>query len=100
MGRLIDADKLKESIPPTHVDIFENCRNCRLLDEEQVRNLIDEQPTACADTVYAYWIKHEYAEEVDGYLIPNYECSNCHSWLRDNRNYCGDCGARMKDLVD
>lgn len=45
--------------------------------------------------VHGHWIKHEYAEEANGYLIPNYECSNCHSWLRDNRDYCGDCGAKM-----
>jgi len=36
--RLIDADALKKAIPNTHVDIFENCRNCRLLDDEQVNN--------------------------------------------------------------
>ena len=43
--RLIDADALKKAIPNTHVDIFENCRNCRLLDDEQVKQLIDDAPT-------------------------------------------------------
>lgn len=43
MGRLIDADAIK--IPSTHVDMFENCRNCKLLDEEQVREIIDSAPT-------------------------------------------------------
>lgn len=43
--RLIDADALKKAIPNTHVDIFENCRNCRLLDDEQVKQLIDDTPT-------------------------------------------------------
>lgn len=46
--RLIDANKLKESVPETHVDIFENCRNCRLLDKYQVRDLIDDAPTVDA----------------------------------------------------
>lgn len=41
--RLIDADALK--IPSTSVDMFENCRNCRLLDEEQVREIIDNAPS-------------------------------------------------------
>lgn len=43
--RLIDADRTKESIPETSVDIFENCARCGLLDREQVFDLIDEQPT-------------------------------------------------------
>ena len=41
--RLIDADKIK--IPDTHVDAFENCRNCELLDKYQVQELIDSAPT-------------------------------------------------------
>ena len=43
--RLIDADALKELIPTTSVDMFENCRNCSLLSEEQVMELIDMTPT-------------------------------------------------------
>ena len=42
--RLIDADALKEMIPTTSVDMFENCRNCSLLSEEQVNELIDMTP--------------------------------------------------------
>lgn len=44
--RLIDADTIK--IPSTHVDIFENCRNCRLLDESEVKQIIDDAPTIYA----------------------------------------------------
>lgn len=43
--RLIDADVLKEMIPTTDVDFFENCRNCSLLYKEQVLELIDMTPT-------------------------------------------------------
>ena len=43
--RLIDADAWKEMIPNTSVDMFENCRNCSLLSEEQVNELIDMTPT-------------------------------------------------------
>lgn len=41
--KIIDADTLK--IPETSVDMFENCRNCRLLDKEQVQEIIDKAPT-------------------------------------------------------
>lgn len=41
--RIIDADSIK--IPSTYADPFENCRNCVLLDEEQVREIIDSAPT-------------------------------------------------------
>lgn len=41
--RIIDADAIQ--IPSTHIDMFENCRNCKLLDEEQVREIIDITPT-------------------------------------------------------
>ena len=43
--RLIDADALKATIPNTHTDMFENCRNCKLLDEEEVKTLIDNAPS-------------------------------------------------------
>ena len=43
--RLIDADVLKEMVPTTSVDFFENCRNCSLLYKEQVMELIDMTPT-------------------------------------------------------
>jgi len=44
--RLIDADALKNMVPDTRVDIFENCRNCALLTAEDVLRLIDRAPTA------------------------------------------------------
>lgn len=43
--RLIDADALKNMVPDTRVDIFENCRNCALLTAEDVTQLIDRAPT-------------------------------------------------------
>lgn len=41
--RLIDADAIQ--IPSTYVDMFENCRNCKLLDEDQVREIIENAMT-------------------------------------------------------
>lgn len=42
------------------------------------------------------WIEHKQAEEVDGHLISNYECSCCHSWKRENTDFCPNCGADMR----
>lgn len=47
--RLIDADALKLAIPETRVDVFQNCRNCMLLDKEQVNEFIDAAPTVDID---------------------------------------------------
>lgn len=47
--RLINADALKLAIPETSVDAFQNCRNCVLLDKEQVNELIDAAPTIDID---------------------------------------------------
>lgn len=46
--RLINADKLKETIPNTHTDIFENCSRCKLLADGEVCDLIDAAPTVDA----------------------------------------------------
>lgn len=64
MSRYIDADKLKESIPETRIDIFENCRNCKMLEDEEVIELIDEQPTADVVEVGNWCDMHEYIIEM------------------------------------
>ena len=43
--RLIDADALKEAIPETDICIGENCRDCGLMEREQILDLIDDAPT-------------------------------------------------------
>lgn len=40
------------------------------------------------------WIEHKWAEEVNEAIISNYECSNCHSWERNNSNFCPNCGGK------
>ena len=84
--RLIDADAIK--IPNTHADIFENCRNCKLLDAEQVKELIDSAPTIDA-------VKHGAWIPVDWEEPRRYGCSECHRLVWQLENYCPNCGARM-----
>ena len=43
------------------------------------------------------WIKHEWAEEIGGQLIPNYECSQCHEWVREQSCFCPHCGAKVEE---
>jgi len=42
-GDIKDVGKI--DIPSTSVDMFENCRNCNLLDDEQVKKIIHNAPT-------------------------------------------------------
>lgn len=53
--RLIDADALKESIPETEPDIFENCQICTTLMDYEVKDLINKQPTIPAPR----WVRCE-----------------------------------------
>ena len=57
---------------------------------------IDNAPTIEAEPVrHGWWIEHEWAEEENGLLISNFECSACHGWVRNESDYCPNCGARM-----
>lgn len=97
--RLIDADKLKKSIPKTEVDIFENCRYCTLLSDEQVLEMINKQPTV-EERKKGKWIfrtvfPNDKSEFPMGYL----ECSICGSTHVNKTpcNFCDNCGAKMEE---
>lgn len=48
----------------------------------------------------AEWLEHPRAEETPaGFLISNYECTNCHTWKTDYSNYCPECGYKMKGVI-
>jgi hypothetical protein len=51
-----------------------------------------------AEQKEAHWIEHKWAEEDNGLLISNYECSNCHTWKREKSDYCPDCGCKMTEV--
>lgn len=67
--RIIDADALK--IPNTYTDAFENCRNCKLLDQDQVREIINNAPTIDA---VSEWIpcSERLPDERGQYLVTTY----------------------------
>lgn len=91
MSRYIDADLMKQSIPNTKMDEFENCRYCRMLDEEQVKDLIDQQPTAdVRENIKGEWIAGD----------NSLTCPRCGAHGEDIRsdftfNFCPNCGAQM-----
>ena len=45
---------------------------------------------------YAEWIRKDDAEIVDGCYIPNFVCSRCNDWLREESDFCPSCGAKMR----
>lgn len=86
--RLINADAL--------LDAIEDKEWVHITDYNIALYTVKDAPTVDAVPVrHGYWIRHNWAEEVEGCLIPNYECSVCHTWKRDESDYCPDCGARM-----
>ena len=96
MARLIDADKLTEKL--LHFA-------CRLEDwnrpeqSEAVRAVAKgiklEKTVDAVEVVHGHWIEHESAEVLGNWIISNFECSECHDWLRYDSNYCPNCGAKM-----
>lgn len=96
--RLIDADALKEQIPETREDIFENCRRCTLLDASEVLRIIDEAPTIEAEpTRHGRWK----GKPIAGYSTV--KCSECGCVFMENSgkwNYCPHCGAKMDEEVN
>ena len=61
-----------------------------------VVNAIRTAPAVDAEPVrHGEWIVHDWAEECNGVLISNYECSECCYWERHEADYCPNCGAKM-----
>lgn len=92
--RLVDADALKLAIPETSVDAFQNCRNCVLLDKEQVNELIDAAPTIEIDRPTRSQFKRMAVQL--GYE-PVIRCQNCVHWQKfnDDMRRVGMCEALL-----
>lgn len=56
-----------------------------------------EQKKYVEDRPHGEWIEHKRAEEVEGLLVSNYECSSCHAWKREDSDFCPNCGADMRE---
>ena len=90
--KYVDVDEMKARI---------HCDDPEMRDYKTLMTFIDNLPEAdVAPVVHAHWIKHDYAEEFCETIIPNYECSHCHQWFRDDRDYCGECGAKMDERME
>lgn len=102
--RLINGDELKLKLPNTYHNGFENCRECRLLEREEVNAYIDRMPTVdAAPVVHGEWISAGEFEacSVCGTTqlktINTYYGKATKLWVKTN--YCPNCGAKM-DLED
>ena len=87
--RLINADALKLAIPETSVDAFQNCRNCVLLDKEQVNELIDAAPTIDIDRPTRSQFKRMAVQL--GYE-PVVHCKGCQYWGNEETKVATVCG--------
>lgn len=83
--RIIDADALKLAIPETSVDAFQNCRNCVLLDKEQVNELIDAAPTVDIDRPTRSQFKRMAAQLV---YEPVIHCRECKHYRNHPNGLC------------
>ena len=64
---------------------------------EVVLDATDLEPGEKAEWLpYAEWIRKDDAEIVDGCYIPNFVCSRCNDWLREETDFCPSCGAKMR----
>ena len=103
--RLIDADALIMAIPDTSADIFENCRYCKLLDKEQITEIINNAPTIEAER-HGHWKEHplDWEQRVCSVCGGTAETITYH--LKDGRvrsrgtPYCPHCGALMEEEVE
>lgn len=91
MIRMVDRAVSLESV----IDVVNTYFRCVLnLNPSYLIDGITSLPTVAA-VVHAHWIRHDYADIVDGYYVPEYECSECKGWVKDDTDFCPNCGAKM-----
>lgn len=97
MSDLISREELIKAIPSTNADIFENCRNCNLLDQEQVIGIINSMPSVDAEPVrHGHWMPIYERYEDGDYLIGE-KCSECGETLSFMPPFCPYCGSKMDE---
>ena len=95
--RLVNAEAIARKLKYAH------CTDCNVVRQIQcsacwvndVLELLEGDSVDAVEVVHGRWIEHEGAEEENGLLISNYECSACHSWERNESYCCPNCGAKM-----
>ena len=111
MSRYIDADGLLAKVPQASADIFENCRNCTCLDSEQIKELIDAEPTAdVAEVKRGRWEYKARIEQLYDFMGVKtwgvaWQCSECgfiHTRIENHGRYfvCPNCGAKMDEVEE
>lgn len=96
MKKLIDRQTLIDSFcSQCTVDKPETCSTIQYGDKwcNEVYTILNAPTVDAVQVRHGHWILHENADIVDGYYVPNYECSVCHTWKQDDSDYCPDCGA-------
>lgn len=94
MSRLIDADKLRQSIV--------NKRNRTVAPVAVIETLnwvireIRRQPTDYS-TRLGEWIVHE--KTICEGTIKYYQCNECHGQFNNATKHCPDCGIKMVRLI-
>ena len=63
----------------------------------QFQMLVRLPPADVVPVVHGKWIRHDDADVVEGYYVPEYECSKCRAWKKDDSDFCPDCGAKMDE---
>lgn len=99
--RLIDADALYRNAPDAYADCFEDCRRCTKLDNGDLYELIEKQPTVDAvERKRGKWIKNEgkfgwhcSVCKVDNFYAYVWNSETGKNDFQDR--YCPNCGAEM-----
>lgn len=100
MMELIDRQALFRDIPETHAnDVFESCRNCKLLDEYQIGMIIYRQPIIEAEPIRrGHWVLIRPAD-IDRNITV--QCSVCGAGDTHAEGvrvpYCWHCGTKMEE---
>lgn len=93
MGDLISRKEVIDILCKLHIDNI-------AVNDKRVTEFVREIPSIDAvPVVHGEWIEHKCAEEVGAWLISNFECSQCHMWNRNKRDFCPECGADMRKKV-
>ena len=95
MKKLVELDAALEGLENLNAVSFyepnEHSKEAYL----ETKDMLKALPTVDAVPVkHGRWIRHDYADIVDGYYVPEYECSECRNWAKDDTDFCPNCGAK------